>query len=180
MTSGGAPRGVDAVVIAGLGSEYRHDDAVGAIVSEQAARATGAQRVGPLVDPLDLLGHWDDAALAIVVDAIHSGAEPGTVRVMHLAPSGRRADGHEPLPHEPGPVPRPRGRDRVTSSHGVDIVGVHRLARAVGHAPAHVVVVGVEGEDFSLGVGLSPRVEAAVPRALRAVLALVEEATSCA
>jgi len=171
-------RGVDAVVIAGIGSEYRHDDAIGAIVGEQAARRSGARWAGPLVDPLDLLGHWDDAALAVVVDAVRSGAEPGTVTVMDLAPSGR-ADGTRG-PRRPGPVPRRPGTARATSSHGVDVLGVHRLARAVGHAPARVVVVGVEGEDFSLGSGLSPRVEAAVPEALRAVLALVEEAASCA
>ena len=41
--------------------------------------------IGPLTDPLDLLGAWDGADLAIVVDAVRSGAAPGTLRVVDLA-----------------------------------------------------------------------------------------------
>jgi hydrogenase maturation protease len=180
MTRLDAPRGVGTVVIAGLGSEHRHDDGVGPIVSEQAARVSGARCVGPVVDPLDLLGRWDDADLAVVVDAIHSGSEPGTIRVMPLVPPDGRAGARPAASRRHDPSAQPTGRERATSSHGVDVVGVHRLATAVGRAPARVVVVGIEGEDFSPGIGLSPRVEAAVPRAVHEVVTLVGEATSCA
>ena len=46
--------------------------------------------------------------------------------------------------------------------------------------PARVVVVGVEGQDFSQGIGLSPPVRAVVPAAAREVVRIVEEERPCA
>ena len=182
MTQPGAAGPTADVVIAGLGSEYRHDDGVGLVVSTRAAELDQARDVGPLVDPLDLLGRWDGARLAIVVDAVRSGASPGSIRVMDLTtrpsdpargvPLESVSGGHQPV--------RAPSRARSTSSHGIGLVGVLRLGRAVGQAPLRVVVIGIEGDDFSQGVGLSPAVEAAVPPAVREVARLVEELAPCA
>ena len=138
--------------------------------------------MGPVVDPLDLLNRWDDARLAIVVDAVRSGANPGSIRVMDLTlpPSN-------PLPAVPvgsasgdhHRVRAPSGA-RSTSSHGIGLVGALRLGRAVGRAPSRVVVIGIEGHDFTQGVGLSPAVEAAVSAAVREVSGLIEELPPCA
>ena len=68
----------------------------------------------------------------------------------------------------------------ATSTHGISLAGVLRLARAVGRAPARVVVVGIEGDDFGKGTGLSPAVHAAVPVAVGKVLELIEEPQACA
>lgn len=156
-----APR----VVVAGIGSEYRRDDGAGPLVAAHAVDAAGVGRaIGPLADPLDLLGAWDDADLAIVIDAVRSGSAPGTLRVVDL--SGGT-----------DPPPAPAG---TTSTHGIGLAGVLRLARAVGHAPIRVVVVGIEGEDFGRGIGLSPAVDAAVPAAVRRVVELMSEFRLCA
>lgn len=175
---------MDDVVVVGIGASGRHDDGVGPVVSALAAGLSRARDVGPVVDPLDLLGRWDGATLAVVIDAIRSGASPGTIRIVELdAPPG--------LAEEPGatagiPEPRgagagPEGREpKPTSSHGVGLVETLRLARAVGQAPARVVVVGVEGQDFSQGIGLSPPVRAVVPAAAREVVRIVEEERPCA
>lgn len=167
------------VVIAGLGNEYRHDDGVGVLVSRRATQATRVRDVGPAVDPLDLLGRWDHARLAVVVDAVRTGADPGTVRVLDLGalrPAGGD-DGHGGAPHRHDPR---HVRARATSSHGVDVVGVLRLARAVGSAPDRVLLVGIEGQDFSPGVGLSPRVSKAVPAAVDQIVSLLQEVRPCA
>ncbi len=155
------------VVVAGLGSEYRCDDAAGPLVAARAAQAAGlAEAVGPLGDPLDLLGTWDGADLAIVVDAVRSGRPPGTLRVLELtgAPSGH-------VTEEAG---------TATSTHGIGLASVLRLARAIGSAPARVVVVGIEGEAFGLGTTLSPAVAAAVGPAVRRVVELIDEVRTCA
>ncbi|MGP8060437.1 MAG: hydrogenase maturation protease [Acidimicrobiales bacterium] len=151
--AGTAPR----VVVAGMGSEYRRDDGAGPAVAEEVTRLViGVTNLGPLADPLDLLGLWDGAALAVVVDAVRSGAEPGTVRLIDLDDAPGDAAGAGP-----------------TSTHGISLAGTLRLARAVGNPPRRVVVVGVEGEDFSQGLGLSPAVERAVPGAARTVAELI-------
>ena len=149
-------------VVAGLGNVYRRDDGVGpAVAAAAAALVAHALDAGPMEDPLDLLGRWDGADLAVVVDATRSGAPPGTVVVVDLAESAAAA---------PGP----------TSTHGVGLVGAWRIARALGRAPSRALVVGVEGASFGAGEGLSPAVAAAAPAAVEAVVALMEGREPCA
>ena len=158
------------VVIAGFGSEYRRDDAVGAIVAASAASLRpSTYEVGPLSDPLDLLGKWDGAALVVVIAAVRSGAEPGTIRMIEMDVGGAAGSNDERSieSHE-------------TSTHGIGLAGVLRLATALGRAPARLVLVAIEGEEFGFGQELSARVEAAVPEAVRRVVELIEEACSCA
>jgi hydrogenase maturation protease len=148
------------IVVAGLGNEYRRDDGAGPVTAARIVAELGAEDIGPVVDPLDLLGRWDDADLAIVIDAVRSGSAPGSVRVVEL-PSGD-------------------GGHATTSTHGISLGGVWRLAQAVGRAPARVIVMGIEGIDFGNGPGLSAAVEAAVPVAVRRAVALVKEVHPCA
>ena len=155
------------VVVAGLGSGFRRDDGAGPLVAERAVTRAGRGTViGPLADPLDLLGEWDDADLAVVVDAVHSGRVPGTLTTVELVdgPDGELPGGH-------------RGS---SSTHGIGLAGVLRLARAVDRGPRRVVVVGIEGDDFSQGTGLSPAVQAAVPAAVSCVVDLIEGGAPCA
>ena len=154
--SAGSPR----VVVAGVGSEYRRDDGVGARVAALvAADARGAHDVSPLGDPLDLLGLWDGADLAVVIDAMRSGASPGTIRFVELATPEPDVD--------------------LVSTHGIGLPGVLRLSRAVDRAPRRVVAVGIEGADFGRGVGLTPAVEAAVGMAAGRVVELIREVQGC-
>ena len=155
------------VVVAGLGNSYRGDDAVGPLVAELFAGVNcGVRDVGPLEEPLDLLGRFDGADLAIVIDAVRSGAPIGTVRVLDVDVANSDDDG--------------RAEPAVTSTHGIGLVGVLRLARAVGRSPRRLVVVTVEGEAFELGSAMSAAVRAAVPEALLAVTALIESEQLCA
>jgi len=149
------------VVVVGMGSEYRRDDGAGPAVAELVTRGTGGiTNLGPIADPLDLLGLWDDADLAIVIDAVRTGAAPGTVRSIELGA------GPPARPEDPTPSAGP-------STHGIGLAGVLRLARAVGRAPRRVVVVGIEGGDFGQGEGLTPEVARALPHAARHVTELL-------
>jgi hydrogenase maturation protease len=146
-----------------MGSEYRRDDGAGPVVAARIVEeAPTTHDVGPVVDPLDLLGRWDHADLAIVIDAMCSGAPPGTVRVLELTGTTVTAS--------PG----------VTSTHGISLLGALRLAQAVDQAPGRVVAVGIEGDDFGKGLGLSPAVDAAIPVAVRKVVDLIKEVQACA
>ena len=155
------------VVVAGFGSEYRLDDGVGPLVASLVAKRCAMVRdIGPLADPLDLLGNWNGAALAIVVDAVRSGARPGTV--SHFEIDVRLDDGLDvPSQHERG----------VTSTHGIGLEGVLRLASVIDQAPHRLMLVGIEGASFGNGVGLSPAVQVAVPGAVQLVVDLIAEVT---
>jgi len=143
------------IVVAGLGSEHRHDDAVGLVVAAfLSACFPDARDVGPIASPLDLLGLWDGARVAVVVDAVRSGAQAGTVHVVEL--SGLEGDGE------------------VTSTHGIGVSGALRIAEAIGRAPCRVVLIGIEGARFDTGVGLSPAVASAVPGAVEMAAELLE------
>jgi hydrogenase maturation protease len=162
--------GISKVVVAGFGSSDRHDDGVGATVAEQAAlRVSPSSYVGPLSDPLDLLGVWDGADLVVVVDALRSGAPVGTVHTLEIEV--------DHASHHVRSAPITAGE---ASTHGLGLVAVLRLARALGQAPRRLVVVGIEGERFDLGHGLSDVVEAAVPDAVQRVVDLIREARQCA
>jgi hydrogenase maturation protease len=155
------------VVVAGIGNRYRGDDAVGPLVASRCASEVREVRdIGPLEEPLDLLGRFDGADLAIVVDAMRSGAPLGSVRVFDVGQLVVGADG------ESTPT--------VTSTHGIGLAGVLRLARAIGHAPRRLVLVAVEGEHFSLGSEMSDAVAAAVPAAIVAVAGVIEKEGLCA
>lgn len=155
------------VVVAGFGSQYRLDDGVGPLVAALAEQESDtALDVGPLSEPLDLLGHWNDVELVIVIDAVRSGASAGTVHVVEIS-IDESDQGDEGSSDALASV--------TTSTHGIGFEGALRLARAIGQAPTRLVIVGVEGERFGIGEGLSRAVEAAVPEALRRVLGLIEE-----
>ena len=140
------------VVVAALGHERRGDDGVGpAVLDALGARPeAGAVPARSLASPFDLLGFWDGAELAVVIDAVRTGAAAGEVHVLELAPGGA------------APV-------AAVSSHGLGLVEVLRLAHALEAAPVRVVLVGVEGAHFGHGAELSPAVRRAVEPAARAV-----------
>jgi hydrogenase maturation protease len=156
------------IVVAGLGSTHRHDDAAGLVVAEvlEGTATDQIENIGPMEDPLDLLGLWDGARLAVVVDAVRTGAPPGTVHLLTL-----HADAAQPvtLPESP-----------QVSTHGIGLAGVLRLAVATGTAPRLVTAVGIEGENFERGEGLTQAVQAAIPEAVGMILEVLQEAVSCA
>jgi len=146
------------VVVAGIGSEFRRDDGAGPAVARRvASSARGTGDVGPVGEPLDLLGRWDDADLAIVIDTVRSGAPAGAVTVIEIGEDGTPPEGGRPS----------------TSTHGIGLVGALRIARAIGDAPSRVVIVAIEGSEFGPGVGLTPAVEAAVDEATERVIELL-------
>ncbi|HET9732372.1 MAG TPA: hydrogenase maturation protease [Acidimicrobiales bacterium] len=141
------------VVVVAVGSPYRRDDGAGRAVADTVRELLG--RGGPPVqvaDPLELLGIWDGAQVAVVADAMRSGAPPGTVEIVDLdaVPDSTAAGG---------------------STHSVGLARTLRLARRLGGAPSTVLVVAIEGADFGSGEGLSEPVATAVPEAARLVVA---------
>jgi hydrogenase maturation protease len=159
------------VALAGLGNEHRRDDGAGQVVAAgAAARLPEAWYLGCFRDSLDLCGRWDQAWAAVIVDAVRSGAPAGTVHVVDLSASVLEGE----IDASPG-----NRSAATTSTHSFGITWALRLGWAIGQAPARLVLVGVEGQDFSPGCGLSAAVEAAIPVAVSDVVRVVEEFLAC-
>lgn len=151
------------IAVAGIGSAYRHDDGAGvAFAALLSAHSTEIADVGPLSEPLELLDVIDDVAVLVLADATRAGVEPGHVLVVEL----RQEAGRFTLPG------REHAAERA-STHGVGLRRALNVAAVLGKAPPRVVLVGIEGEDFSVGHGLSPAVADALANAVSSVHALL-------
>ncbi|MFI0538534.1 hydrogenase maturation protease [Streptomyces sp. WSLK1-3] len=146
------------IAVIGVGNEFRRDDGVGwAVVARLRTRSVREPRLSGIEpatcdgDPARLIGLWEGADLAVVIDAAH--AHPSTPgRVHRLALRDAR------LSAPP-----------TTSSHGLGLGEAVELARVLGLLPRELVVYAVEGADGEFGAGLSPAVAAAVDRVADAV-----------
>lgn len=154
MTQPGRP-----LVVIGLGSTLRSDDAVGIrVVEALRERADREPWTLPsdtrLVDGgtrgPDLLPTIGEARGLVLVDAVRSGDPPGTVTV-------RRGAEIEAADHP--------GGAGATGAVG-DLLG---FARLLGWLPGEVALVGVEVAAMDIGIQLSPAVAVAVPEAVAAV-----------
>jgi hydrogenase maturation protease len=144
------------VVVIGVGNALRHDDGAGLeIVRRLRPRANLAEIAvrEQESETLGLLEQWEGAEAAVLVDAIHSGAAPGTIH---------RVDAScEPVPARLA---------SSSSTHAVGLAEAIELARALSRLPARVVLYGVEGLRFDAGIGLSEEVQAVMPTLADAVL----------
>jgi hydrogenase maturation protease len=124
-----------------VGNRDRGDDAVGPLVADllRATPIAGVDVRELAGDSTALLQAWVGADDVIVVDAVLSGAPPGTVHVI---------DG---LRESPPPSP-------AHSTHGFGVAEAIALGRALDELPTALTVFGVEGADFTPGAALSPPV----------------------
>ena len=141
-------------VVIGVGNAYRGDDAAGREVARRVRERApdGLEVVVCELEPTRLIDAWDEMDAALVVDAVSSGAEPGTVHRFDVT--------SEPLP----------SREFRSSTHALGIGETIELARAIGRLPAQIIVFGIEGEQFGSGTELSGPAQSGVERAVEMVL----------
>jgi hydrogenase maturation protease len=142
------------VLIIGVGNEFRGDDGAGLVVSRRlgALSLEGVRVLEVEGEGVAVMMAWKGASAVILVDAVYSGAEPGTVH---------RLEAHA------RPVP---GSFFHRSTHAISVADAIELARSLGELPSHFVVYGIEGKSFEAGMGLSPEVETAVQEVVAAVV----------
>jgi len=143
-------------MVIGIGNSLGHDDAAGLQIARRL-RAS-AHLAGMTVhehegETLGLLDIWQGADAIVLVDAVRSGAPPGTIHRFDATSA---------------PIP---ARLRSSSStHAFGVGEAVELARALGRLPQRVVLLGIEGRRFASGSGLSDEVEAMTAELLEAVL----------
>jgi hydrogenase maturation protease len=134
------------MLVIGVGNAYRGDDGVGpavlALLREE--ELPGVRLLECDGDCSALLDAWRGVGAVVLVDAVSSGAPPGTIyRFDALA----RA-----LPREVS----------FQSTHAFGVAEALALGRTLGQLPAKLIIYAIEGKTFTTGVGLSPEVELAV------------------
>jgi hydrogenase maturation protease len=148
--------------VIGVGNAYRSDDAVGLAVARalQGRLPNGVDVLEREGEPTSLMDAWKSGESVWLVDAVSSGAVPGTIHRVDASV--------EPLP---------AGFAR-SSTHHFGLPEAVELARALGRLPERLVVFGIEGASFDTGEALSPEVEAAGERVAEAIRKEVLACTS--
>jgi hydrogenase maturation protease len=145
------------VAVIGLGNALRHDDAAGLEIARRLR--AGAQNPGFAIyehegETLALLDIWRSVRATVLVDAIRSGAPPGTIHRFDAISS-----------------PIPERLQSSCSTHAFGLGEAIELARALHRLPERVVLIGIEGRRFDAGLGLSEEVEAMAGQILKDVSA---------
>lgn len=144
-------------LVIGLGNRLLRDDGVGLRMLEELQRDESfgdCECVDGGTQGIALLGYFAERASAVILDAVALGAAPGTVHVIR-EPDFQRVRG--------------------STAHEGGALEVLALAKLLGQAPDEVVIVGIEPDEVRTGIGLSDRVEAALPEAVAKAREILEE-----
>lgn len=138
------------ILILGIGSPFG-DDRFGWEAAETLRHSAAMNAVAPgriEIQVLDRPGtmlpaHWQETDIVILLDAVRSGATPGT---------RHRLDANDLS-----------GAGMLCSSHGFGIVPAIELARVLGDMPSRLLVRGLEADSSWTEFPLSPAVADAMP-----------------
>jgi hydrogenase maturation protease len=148
-------------IIIGMGNPILTDDAIGVLVAREVARRIPADAAIDVLDEVGVGGiHLMELMVgydrAVLIDALMSGAEPGTVRRFTVAE-----------------LPRANTLN-TASAHDVDLPTALTTGRDLGaHLPPNeaITIIGVEVEEVRIfGEAPTPSVAAALPEAAAKVL----------
>jgi len=132
------------MLVIGCGNRLRGDDAAGILTAERLRElGVPAQICGG--EATALIETWDGAQDVIVIDAVITGAPPGTLHIW---------DDLQALPSSAS-----------ASTHGLGVAEAIQLARTLDRVPARLCVWGIEAGQFDLGSDVSPAIRQATEQA---------------
>jgi hydrogenase maturation protease len=148
-------------LVLGLGNPLLRDDSIGLRVVQELR-----VRLGEVPDIEVSEDYWGGLRLmermigydrAIIIDAIRTDAEPGTIHLL-----------------SPNDIPT----QRSSSAHDVNLPTALKLGRQAGAQlppPSEILIIGVEVADVqTFDETLTPEVEIALPQAVEAVLTALD------
>jgi hydrogenase maturation protease len=134
------------MLVIGVGNEFRQDDGVGLFTARRLRKLLPAS-----VDIMELPGEgtalmeaWAGENSVWIIDAVSSGANPGTIHVFEAIQTI---------------VPASFFR---YSCHAFSVAEAIELSRAMGILPDDLTVFGIEGGFFGNGTDMSVEVERAL------------------
>jgi len=148
------------ILLIGIGNEYRSDDSIGLHVIRvlKKRKLPGTTIVESSGDGAELIDMFSTVRIAILIDAVSSGGNPGTIYQF---------DAHkQPLPAQLS----------FQSTHAFGVVEAIELARVLEQLPPILIVYAIEGENFSAGIGLTSKVKRATQKVVEYVCSEVQNA----
>jgi hydrogenase maturation protease len=143
------------ILILGLGNPLQGDDGIGCRIADELLTHTLPDNV-EVVDGgtpgIGLLNLFEGRQRVIIIDAAEMGQPPG--QVVRFRPEDVTLTGSA----------------QRFSLHRSGVADALALGRELGLALPEMVVFGVQPERVDWGQGLSPKVEAAVPGLIEAIL----------
>ncbi|MGV1037201.1 MAG: hydrogenase maturation protease [Candidatus Nanopelagicales bacterium] len=136
------------VLVIGVGNPYRRDDGVGVAVIDRLRRQQHAQIkvVEESGEPFALVTRWTGRDFVIMIDAVSSGAAPGTIQRIECSHGAWQSI----------------APTSSASTHGLGIADAVELGVVLNRLPDRLLIFGVETADVSNGQGLTQPVAAAV------------------
>lgn len=146
-------------VVLGLGNLLNRDEGLGVQALKRLDAQLGQQERIELLDGgvlgLNLLMIVEECSHLLILDAVNVGKPPGTVVELRK----------DQIPLYAGVK---------LSQHQVTFQEVLGLANIRGCLPEHLHLIGIQPEDLSIGLELSPVVERALPEVVSRAAVLLE------
>lgn len=123
------------ILFAGIGNEFRGDDAIGLIIAQklQRERIDHVEIVVEDGEILSLIDDWSDRDYVFLCDAVSSGSDPG--KFFQL----------DALTHK---LPKEYFQ---FSSHSIGVPEIVNLGKKLNQIPEHLIIFGIEGQNFEIG-----------------------------
>jgi hydrogenase maturation protease len=134
------------VLILCCGNADRGDDGAGPACADALRMLHTPAKCLP-GDAFSLLDAWKGHPQVVLIDAILTGAEPGTLHRFEIK-NGENVELFE--------------KNLGSTSHGFGIVEAFRLGKLTRNIPPDAVIYGIEAASFEWGAGLSEEVQGAV------------------
>ena len=145
-------------LVIGVGNLYRRDDGAGIhVVNQLKKKAPTLDAIDVALGSVEILEAMIGYERVIIVDAMVTGAEPGSYFHVNIAM------GDEP------PV--------VSYSHGIDLITTLELGKRLytDQMPKELMVIGIEVEDtLTMSEECTPRVRDAVEKVVDEIIAIVK------
>jgi hydrogenase maturation protease len=142
------------ILVLGIGNTMLTDEGIGVRVAEKMMKMSLPPEVEVMdggIKGLDLLYFIEGRKKVIVVDAVKAGAPSGTL--FRFTDNDLAAK-----------------KGIMRSAHGIDFSDVIAVARFTGTKPAEVIFLGIEPEDLSVSMELSPKIEEMIPVLINLVM----------
>jgi hydrogenase maturation protease len=146
------------VLLIGIGNEYRSDDSIGLVVAQEIRE----KQLSSIIVKVEsgegaaLMEAWQGFQNVIIVDAVSSGAKPGTIFRIKAS--------EEIVP----------AKFFHYSTHAFGVAEAIELARAMKVLPPKLVVYGIEGATFTAGVDRSSVVKEAAGQVIEQIMEEIE------